>query len=398
MIIMGLFDFLFGKERKESSEKFKSQTIVGENEQSNKVKEKVECKDLSLIKPFVFESNIHQRYENGEPKMGLQKCLRTIRVEKNIDGCSGYKLDPGVGYIVKIYNGDLNEPNMSDKPMKIVSKNDNQIVMRGFPIEAQSPFGWQLIDYSTYGLVAYLKNDMIIKCRLHMYDRNTYIDYWYDTNISAKDKNITHAMTICETFASEACRAAESGDVSMSHKLGLNVLHSIVNQPDQITNIKRVDNVALALGKMMEGNYFTQNDDIIRAVGISYYFLCEAIEKNQNRNPYLYVYRFSLIWEYNKAFYHLFAHSEGKEYYPNDFFGNISTMTYNHHMEGMWMADGLIEPKIRILDHAIGNIFNEIYARYNATPSEQIISLGNSYHNQIHCYLKSKIINKDFDF
>ena len=184
----------------------------------------------------------------------------------------------------------------------------------------------------------------------------------------------------------------------MSHKLGLNVLHSIVNQPDQITNIKRVDNVALALGKMMEGNYFTQNDDIIRAVGISYYFLCEAIEKNQNRNPYLYVYRFSLIWEYNKAFYHLFAHSEGKEYYPNDFFGNISTMTYNHHMEGMWMADGLIEPKIRILDHAIGNIFNEIYARYNATPSEQIISLGNSYHNQIHCYLKSKIINKDFDF
>ena len=45
MIIMGLFDFLFGKERKESSEKLKSQTIVGENEQSNKVKEKVECKD-----------------------------------------------------------------------------------------------------------------------------------------------------------------------------------------------------------------------------------------------------------------------------------------------------------------------------------------------------------------
>ena len=168
---MGLFDFLFGKERKESSEKFKTQTIVGENEQSNKVKEKVECKDLSSIKPFVFESNIHQRYENGEPKMGLQKCLRTIRVEKNIDGCPGYKLDPGVGYIVKIYNGDLNKPNMSDKPMKIVSKNDNQIAMRGFPIEAQSPFGWQLIDYSTYGLVVYFKNDMIIKCRLHMYDR-----------------------------------------------------------------------------------------------------------------------------------------------------------------------------------------------------------------------------------
>ena len=99
-------------------------------------------------------------------------------------------------------------------------------------------------------------------------------------------------------------------------------------------------------------------------------------------------------------FYHLFAHAEGTNYNPNPFdvFGQSSTAVYDHHMQGMQMADVLTEPRVKRLDPALGNIFNQMYARYSSTPSEQIINLGNNYHEQVFSYLKQKIELKDFDF
>ena len=152
---MGAFDFLFGKK----------------DTAANKHSE-------ATIEPFVFKSNSHQRYQNGNPAMGLQHCIRTVCVEKNTHGCSGYKLAPGVGYIIKIYNDDLGKPNMSDKPMKIVSVEEGKVELRGFMVEAQSPFGWQEVDYSVYGFTIYYCEGIVSKCVLHMYDRNIHLEYY----------------------------------------------------------------------------------------------------------------------------------------------------------------------------------------------------------------------------
>ena len=57
---------------------------------------------------------------------------------------------------------------MSDKPMKVVTKSADIVELRGFPIMAQSPFGWQDVDYSDYGFVVYYKNGQVEKCVLHM--------------------------------------------------------------------------------------------------------------------------------------------------------------------------------------------------------------------------------------
>lgn len=141
-------------------------------ERERQARLKAEREQQESIQPFTFKSNCHQRYENGQPVMGLQECLRTVSVMKNTNGCPGYKLAPGIGYIVKIYNDDLGKPNMSDKPMKVVSKSADKVELRGFPIEAQSPFGWQEVDYRDYGFVIYYKNGQVEKCVLHMYDRN----------------------------------------------------------------------------------------------------------------------------------------------------------------------------------------------------------------------------------
>lgn len=127
--------------------------------------------------PFVFRSTCHQRYESIVPVMGLQHCLRTVSVEKNINGCSGYKIQPGDGYIVKVFNNDTGRPNMSDKPMRVKSISKDMVLLQGYPLLAMSPFGWMEVNYEDYGLEVHYRNGEIEKCILHMYERDTFIEY-----------------------------------------------------------------------------------------------------------------------------------------------------------------------------------------------------------------------------
>lgn len=408
---MGLFDFLFGNKKKQEQERLererqerlqreKEERIAQEREARLAENRRKDAERTSMT-PVEFKSNCHQRYENGSPVKDLQKCIRTIRVEKNTNGCRGYKLQPGDGYIVKIFNDDLGKPNMSDKPMRVVRKTETSVELRGFPIEAQSPFGWVEVDYRDYGFIVYYESGKVSKCVLHMYDRNIFIEYRHENNEPLKSADTSSTdLTECEQYAQLARDAAKNGNTSMAHQYGIKVFNSISNNPNQINKISNITDVALSLGKLMEGDYFRDNDLIKRAVCFAYYFLTKAIKECSSKDPYLYVYRFSIVWEYNKVFYHLFAHSEGTSYDASPFsiMGHASTAVYNHHMEGMQMADVLTEPRVRNLDPALGNIFMQSYSKYRSTPSEQIISLGNKYHDQIYHYLANKMSSKDFDF
>lgn len=409
---MGFFDFLFGNSKeKERQAELERQRIAAEARKAQLCKEEQERQArikaeqaararMMTIEPFVFKSNCHQRYEGAYPKMGLQECLRTVSVVKNTNGCNGYQLQSGDGYIVKIFNDDAGKPNMADKPMRVVRKTDTSVELRGYKVNAQTPFGWQEIDLADYGLLVHYENGKISKCVLHMYDRNTFIEYRTQSNETLKSVTPSNGKNECEGYAKLARKAAANGKTSSAQQYGLKALNSIVSNPSQLRSIADVDSLALALGKMMEGDHFRDNESIKRAVGITYYMLCKAIGQNKQHDPYLFVYRFSVIWEYNQVFYHLFAHSEGRHYNPNpyDVFGQSSTAVYDHHMQGMQMGDMLQEPRVARLDPALGNIFNQMYAQYRTTPSEQIISLGNKYHKQIYDYICNKIDSLDLSF
>ena len=409
---MGLLDFLFGNSKeKERQEELERQRIAAEARKAQQRKEEQERQArikkeqavrarMMTIEPFVFKSNCHQRYEGAYPKMGLQECLRTVSGVKNTNGCSGYQLQPGDGYIIKIFNDDAGKPNMADKPMRVVRKTDTSVELRGYKVNALTPFGWQEIDLADYGLLVHYENGKICKCVLHMYDRNTFIEYRTQSNEPLKSVSSNNGTSECEEYAKLAREAAANGNTSSAQQYGLKALNSIIANPSQLKSIANVDTLALALGKMMEGDHFRDNDSIKRAVGLTYYMLCKAIDQNKQHDPYLFVYRFSVIWEYNQVFYHLFAHSEGTSYNPNpyDIFGQSSTAVYDHHMQGMQMGDMLQEPRVARLDPALGNIFNQMYARYRTTPSEQIISLGNKYHKQVYDYLCNKIDSLDLSF
>lgn len=180
---MFFLDFLFGKKKDEkpkSGSNISSQTdhkATAPSPVQSQVKPVAPKPTTPTMEPFVFKSDCHQRFENGSEVMGLQQCIRTVSIEKNTNGCRGYKLNPGDGYIVKVFNDDLGKPNMSDKPMRIVSKTADKVELRGFPIEAQTPFGWQEVDYREYGFTVYYTNGKVSKCVLHMFDRNVDLEY-----------------------------------------------------------------------------------------------------------------------------------------------------------------------------------------------------------------------------
>jgi hypothetical protein len=152
--------------------------IVDSNSMNNSEPQNIGNKIPSVLrKILIFRSNEHQRYESGIPVMGLQKCLRTIQIEVNNEGCQVYNIEPGDGYILKIFNDDTQTSLMSAKPMRLHNHTENTIELRGYPLMALSPFGWQPVDYSSYSFVIYVNNGIISKCEMRMLDRDLVIEY-----------------------------------------------------------------------------------------------------------------------------------------------------------------------------------------------------------------------------
>ena len=129
------------------------------------------------FQPFSFHSDCHQRYNNDVPEGSLQVCGHSIKVEKNTNGCSGYNLIPGDGYIVRATNDDTGKPQFSPKPMRIVKTSNNSVLLRGYKTEAISPFGWIDFDGDNYSFEVFYENGNVTKCVLYMYDRNVRLEY-----------------------------------------------------------------------------------------------------------------------------------------------------------------------------------------------------------------------------
>lgn len=133
---------------------------------------------------FTFKSSDHLRYENGVHVAGPHGgANRAVKVEPNINGCKGYNIQGGDGYIVTIYNLDGRHPiwqnnvQMTPKPMRIVSQAVDKVVLRGYPVQARSPFGWIDFNGEDYGLTIYIHDEEVYKCVLHMHDRKIDLEY-----------------------------------------------------------------------------------------------------------------------------------------------------------------------------------------------------------------------------
>lgn len=130
------------------------------------------------LRPFEFKSSCHQRFQSGTPVMGIQYCERTLSLVINQDGCPGYRINKNDGYIIRAINGDTGQQQFAPKPMRLVATNNDSYLLRGYEVDAQTPFGWQTIDLSDYGFEVRYKDGEVHSCILYMYDRDVRIEYY----------------------------------------------------------------------------------------------------------------------------------------------------------------------------------------------------------------------------
>lgn len=381
-----------------------------ELERQAKLKAEREQKDS--IQPFTFRSNCHQRYENDNPVMGLQECIRTVSLVKNTDGCPGYKLEPGIGYIVKIYNDDLGKPNMSDKPMKVVTKSADMVELRGFPIVARSPFGWQEVDYSDYGFVVYYKNGQVEKCVLHMYDRNIRLEYMTKSESASTAKTdsfITNApesnkLTETETLVKEALsnlRAGRDGDDTY-HPL-FKAWRSFQSAPEQLQKIQDEGSFGMAFMIFLSFGTVSDIDDKQQLASIAYFFLSKAIEKNGN-DVNLYKNRILLMMLNDEAFGYTVSSAINPGGGFDIFSMNLRPFESRDAMYKMEYADLLKSPlilSVDMLNQRYSDLNNKIsngFFGQNQT-SQTIIEKGLELHKKVLDYLNNKVLTEeDLDF
>ena len=430
---MGLFDFLFGSKKKEQERlrqeedarrhKLEQEQIARERErrlEENRRKEqerqarlKAEREQAESLQPFTFKSNCHQRYENGTPVQGLQECLRTVSVVKNTNGCSGYRLQPGIGYIVKIYNDDLGKPNMSDKPMKVVRKTDTSVELRGFPIEAQSPFGWQEVDYSDYGFIVYYKNGQVEKCVLHMYDRNVRIEYSKKEvssqkeptveKVTAKSKNEqSDEITETEMFVKEALQQLSVGnDGDATYHPLFKAWRSFQRDPEQLKHIKDWGKFGMGLMIFLSYGTVSDIDDKQQLASVAYLFLSKAIKKS-SQDVNLYKNRLILMISNHEAFEYTVSSVVNKD--TGFMFMNLSPFKARDAIFKMEFADLLRGPQllsVDILAQRYMDLQNKISNGFFGTDQDnaKVRDKGNELHQEILDYLENKVIeDSDIDF
>jgi hypothetical protein len=114
---------------------------------------------------FVFKSSDHIRYENGRVVSGPHGgAPRAVKVEPNIRGEEGQT--------VTMFNTDgQTVVQMAPKQMKVVQQSSDKIVLRGY---GQDMFG---ASFDDYGLTINFVNGQVVKCILHLHDRNVDIEY-----------------------------------------------------------------------------------------------------------------------------------------------------------------------------------------------------------------------------
>jgi hypothetical protein len=114
---------------------------------------------------FIFKSSDHLRYQNSKLVSGPHGgAPRAFKVEPNISG--------NEGQTVTMFNTDgQHVVQMAPKQMKIIQQSTDKIVLRGY---GQDMTGASFADY---GLTISFVNRQVVKCILHMHDRNVDIEY-----------------------------------------------------------------------------------------------------------------------------------------------------------------------------------------------------------------------------
>lgn len=406
---MGIFDFLNNKKKEKArQEQLRLQEEKRRAEEQRRLaerrkQEEQQRREESFLSNFEFDSTCHQRYENGQPVRGLQVCPRYIKIKKNINGCSGYQLTPGDGYILTATNGDTGQPQFAPKPMRVVKFSDSEILLKGYCVSAQTPFGWQEIDLSDYGFSIIFENDVVKKCILFLYDRNVKLEYMVGSKTTENSTNNTACrMVETESLVVEALKQlsiGNNGDETY-HPL-YKSWRSYKDNPEQLKNIKDFGHYGMGLMIFLSYGTISDIDDRQQLASLAYLFISKAIKQN-SANANLFKNRLLLMITNHEAFEYTVSSVVNKD---QDFFSmNLMPFQARDAMFKMEYADLSFNRALLSID-ILASKYQDLQTKINSgffgkeSTNESIISSGNSLHEQVLTYLEHKVLDEgDIDF
>ena len=406
---MGIFDFLNNiKKEKARQEQLRLQEEKRRAEEQRRLaerrkQEEQQRREESFLSNFEFDSTCHQRYENGQPVRGLQVCPRYIKIKKNINGCSGYQLTPGDGYILTATNGDTGQPQFAPKPMRVVKFSDSEILLKGYCVSAQTPFGWQEIDLSDYGFSIILEKNVVKKCILFLYDRNVKLEYMVGSKTTENSTNNTACrMVETESLVVEALKQlsiGNNGDETY-HPL-YKSWRSYKDNPEQLKNIKDFGHYGMGLMIFLSYGTISDIDDRQQLASLAYLFISKAIKLN-SANANLFKNRLLLMITNHEAFEYTVSSVVNKD---QDFFSmNLMPFQARDAMFKMEYADLSFNRALLSID-ILASKYQDLQTKINSgffgkeSTNESIISSGKNLHEQVLTYLEHKVLDEgNIDF
>jgi hypothetical protein len=355
---------------------------------------------------FILKSPEHLRYENGKqvsvPQVGA---ARAVQVEPNVNGCEGYNIKGGEGFIVTVYNLDGNHPvwnsnvQMTPKPMKVVSQSTDKIVLRGYQLKAMSPFGWIDFNGADYGLSIFLKNGQVDKCTLHMHDRNIDIEY--------KKGEVEYLVNEPEIvlLAKRANSQYQSNNITDGRQLLIQIYRSIKSNPEQLKDLKDYSSIGTVFLTMLDQNLSDDIDTLQMMASISYLCISKSIE-NDKENLNFYRDRLLLLRIAHEPFkYTVISALKLNSGGFLSFTMGMSDLTARDAIYKMEIADLELHP---VLYRQI-SIFKERKDKFDAMIDRQfflpeetlddVVKSGVENHKRLLFYLENMVINEaDVDF
>lgn len=225
-----------------------------------------------------FLSDDHIRYQNGQIAVtassdsnGHNKgANRGIQIEPNING--------GEGYTVTIFNMDGNHPlwgnnvQMAPKQMKLISVENQKIVLRGFGHDAMGN------SFADYGISIYHNGKEPTKIKLHMHDRNVDLEYFKSSKEVKKEPEIVK-------LAKQAATRYQNENQSGARSFLVQIYRSVKSDPKQLNQVTDFENLGKAFLLMLDQKLSDDIDTLQMMVSVGYLCISKAIEKdNQNFN------------------------------------------------------------------------------------------------------------------
>jgi len=354
---------------------------------------------------FVLKSPDHLRYENGKHISGPHGGAgRAVKVEPNVNGCEGYDIKSGDGYIVTVFNLDDNHPlwqnnvQMTPKPMRIISQSSDKIILRGYPTRAMSPFGWIDFNGEDYGLTINFKNGQLENCILHMHDRNVDIEYLKG------EVSQTPAEPEIVSLAKRANAQYQQERVTDGRQLLIQIYRSVKSDPRQLQNVTDFSSLGTSFLMMLDQNLSDDIDTLQMMASISYLCISKAIEKDST-NLNLYKDRLLMLRMGHDPFKYtvMSALNLGGDFFSMSMV--MSDLEARDAIYKMEIADIELHPQLYrqvSFFKERKDEFDEMIGRQFFMPEktlENVIKSGLENHKKILDYLENRVINEeDVDF